>query len=46
MNEPTHFEGIEAAIEALSRTLLAHFSYEESELVEPLSKYGLYAGQV
>jgi hemerythrin superfamily protein len=46
MNEPSHFEGIESAINALSRTLLAHFEYEESQLLEPLSKHGFYAGQV
>ncbi len=46
MNEPTHFEGIERAIEALSDALLTHFTYEEEKLVEPLSKYGFYAGQV
>ena len=46
MNEPTDFEGIERAVEGLSAALLEHFSYEESELVEPLSKHGFYAGQV
>ena len=46
MNEPTHFEGIERAIESLSEALLTHFEFEEAELVEPLSKHGLYAGQV
>ena len=46
MNEPTHFEGIEAAIDALSSALLTHFSYEEEQLVEPLSKHGLYPGQL
>ena len=45
MNEPTHFEGIEAAIEALSRSLLTHFEYEEAQLVQPLSKHGFYPGQ-
>ncbi len=46
MNEPTHFEGIERAVGELSDALLAHFSYEEDKLVEPLSKHGFYAGQV
>lgn len=46
MNEPTDFEGIEAAVEELSNALLTHFSYEEEQLVEPLSKHGFYAGQV
>ena len=45
MNEPTRFEGIEAAIDALSNALLTHFSYEEEQLIEPLSKHGLYPGQ-
>ena len=46
MNEPTHFEGIESAIEVLSDRLLNHFTYEEEKLVEPLSKHGLYQGLV
>ncbi|MDQ2676340.1 MAG: hemerythrin domain-containing protein [Actinomycetota bacterium] len=46
MSEPTHFEGIEAAIEALSTALLSHFDFEEAELVEPLSKHGFFAGQL
>jgi hemerythrin superfamily protein len=46
MNEPTDFEGIEAAVEELSKALLTHFSYEEEQLVEPLSRHGFYAGQV
>jgi hemerythrin-like domain-containing protein len=46
MNEPTDFEGIERAVEELSRALLTHFSYEEEQLVEPLSTHGFYAGQV
>jgi len=46
MNEPTDFEGIETAVEELSRALLTHFSYEEEQLVEPLSTHGFYAGQV
>ena len=45
MSEPGDFEGIEAAIETLSEALLVHFAYEEEKLVEPLSKYGMYAGQ-
>ena len=46
MNEPTDFSGIEQAIEALSEALLTHFTYEEEQLVEPLSRHGFYAGQV
>jgi hemerythrin-like domain-containing protein len=46
MNEPTDFSGIEEAIDALSNALLTHFTYEEQQLVEPLSKHGFYAGQV
>jgi hypothetical protein len=46
MNEPTDFEGIENAVETLSNALLIHFSYEEEELVEPLSRFGFYEGQV
>jgi hypothetical protein len=46
MNEPAHLEGIESAIEVLSDRLLTHFTYEEEQLVDPLSKHGLYPGQV
>ena len=46
MNEPTDFSVIEEAIDALSEALLTHFTYEEEQLVEPLSRHGFYAGQV
>jgi hypothetical protein len=42
MNEPTHFEGVEAAIDALGDALLSHFEFEEEKLVEPLSRFGFY----
>ena len=42
----TKVPGVEEAIDALSDRLLTHFGYEEEQLVEPLSKHGLYPGQV
>jgi hemerythrin-like domain-containing protein len=43
---PGDFAAIDAAIDALDRTLLSHLSYEESQLVEPLARHGFYPGQV
>ena len=46
MTAASDFGGIERAVEDLSDALLNHFSYEEAELVEPLSRYGFYEGQI
>jgi hemerythrin-like domain-containing protein len=46
MNHPEDYEPIQAAIDFLSDTLLSHLSYEEYEIVEPLSRYGFYPGQL
>jgi alkanesulfonate monooxygenase SsuD/methylene tetrahydromethanopterin reductase-like flavin-dependent oxidoreductase (luciferase family) len=40
------FTALQAAMDRLSETLLSHLAYEEEQLVEPLSRYGFYAGQV
>jgi hemerythrin-like domain-containing protein len=40
------FTELEEATNILSDTLLSHLSYEEQQLVEPLARYGFYAGQV
>ena len=37
---------LDAAMELLAGALLSHLAYEERELVEPLSRYGFYPGQI
>ena len=44
--DPEDFTRLEAAVDLLTDTLLSHLSYEEEQLVEPLARYGFYAGQV
>ena len=44
--DPDAIDGVSAAVDLLTDTLLSHLSYEETELVEPLARYGFYAGQV
>jgi hypothetical protein len=46
VREPRDLTAVDAAVDALSDALLAHFAYEEQELVGPLSRHGFYAGQV
>ena len=46
INQPDDFERLQAAIDALTDTLLSHLSYEEFELVEPLARVGFMPGQV
>lgn len=43
---PTDFTGLDEAMELLRTTLLSHLSYEEQELLEPLARHGMYAGQL
>jgi hemerythrin-like domain-containing protein len=40
------FTVIDAAIDALDKTLLSHLAYEESQLCEPLARHGFYPGQI
>jgi iron-sulfur cluster repair protein YtfE (RIC family) len=44
--DPANSRELREAVDALTDTLLSHLSYEERELVEPLSRLGFYAGQV
>ena len=44
--DPANSRELHEAVDALTDTLLSHLSYEERELVEPLSRLGFYAGQV
>ena len=37
--------GLAAAVDLMTQTLLSHFAYEERELVEPLTRHGMCAGQ-
>jgi hypothetical protein len=46
MHHSDDYEPIEAALDFLSDALLSHLSYEEWEIVEPLSRLGFYPGQV
>jgi hypothetical protein len=46
INHPKDFEGIHAALDSLTDSLLSHLSYEEGELVEPLARLGFYPNQV
>jgi alkanesulfonate monooxygenase SsuD/methylene tetrahydromethanopterin reductase-like flavin-dependent oxidoreductase (luciferase family)/hemerythrin-like domain-containing protein len=46
INHPEDFEGIQAALDFLTDSLLSHLSYEEVELVEPLARLGFYPDQV
>jgi hypothetical protein len=43
---PADIDRVQAAVDLLSSTLLSHLSYEENELVEPLSRLGFYPDQV
>jgi hemerythrin-like domain-containing protein len=46
INHPENYDGIQAAIDFLTDSLLSHLSYEEVELVEPLARFGFYPNQV
>ena len=34
------------ALDLLTDTLLSHLAYEEQQIMEPIARYGFYAGQV
>jgi iron-sulfur cluster repair protein YtfE (RIC family) len=46
ISHPADFDGIQAAMDFLTDSLLSHLSYEEGELVEPLARLGFYSNQV
>ncbi|SCG68901.1 LLM class flavin-dependent oxidoreductase [Micromonospora inositola] len=46
IRNPGDFTELQKAVDILSDTLLSHLSYEEQTIVEPLARYGFYAGQV
>ncbi|SFA84397.1 Flavin-dependent oxidoreductase, luciferase family (includes alkanesulfonate monooxygenase SsuD and methylene tetrahydromethanopterin reductase) [Amycolatopsis marina] len=43
---PGDYTGLEEAVDLLTDTLLSHFAYEERELLEPLARLGMFAGQL
>lgn len=43
---PGEHTQLREAVDLMSDTLLSHFSYEERELLGPLARYGMYAGQL
>ena len=46
INQPDDYASIQVAIDFLTDALLSHLSYEEREIVEPLSRFGFYPGQI
>ncbi|ADG89186.1 LLM class flavin-dependent oxidoreductase [Thermobispora bispora] len=46
ITHPGDFTPLQDAVDLLTDVLLSHLAYEERELVEPLARYGFYAGQV
>ncbi len=46
INNPGGFQPLQAALDLLTDALTSHLSYEEEELVEPLSRLGFFPGQV
>jgi hemerythrin-like domain-containing protein len=46
IREPGDFSQLQEAVDLLTDTLLSHLSWEEQVIVEPLARYGFYAGQV
>ena len=46
IRDPGDFTELQETVDVLTDTLLSHLSYEEQNIVEPLARYGFYAGQV
>lgn len=44
--KPGDLTELQDTVDALEEALLAHLSYEESQLVEPLSRHGFFTGQL
>ena len=43
---PGDHQRLREAVDLMTDTLLSHFSYEERELLGPLARHGMYAGQL
>jgi hypothetical protein len=46
VGSPGDHAGLREAVDLMTDTLLSHFSYEERELLGPLARHGMYAGQL
>lgn len=46
VGRPGDHTGLREAVDLMTDTLLSHFSYEERELLGPLARHGMYAGQL
>jgi hemerythrin-like domain-containing protein len=46
IQKPGDFTEVQEAIDLLTDALLSHLAYEEQQIVEPLSRYGFYTGQL
>jgi alkanesulfonate monooxygenase SsuD/methylene tetrahydromethanopterin reductase-like flavin-dependent oxidoreductase (luciferase family)/iron-sulfur cluster repair protein YtfE (RIC family) len=46
VRDPEDFGGLQEAIDVLSDALLSHLSYEEEQIVDPLSRHGFFPGQL
>lgn len=46
IHHPGDFTALQEAVDLLTDTLLSHLSYEERVIVEPLARYGFFAGQL
>ncbi|QSB13969.1 LLM class flavin-dependent oxidoreductase [Natronosporangium hydrolyticum] len=46
INKPDDFDPLQAAVDQLADALTSHLGYEEDQLVEPLSRYGMAPGQL
>ncbi len=44
--DSSDFTGLQSAVNLLTDTLLSHLAYEEQQIIEPIGRYGFYAGQV
>ncbi|HET6504544.1 MAG TPA: LLM class flavin-dependent oxidoreductase [Amycolatopsis sp.] len=46
VRDPDDFGGLQEAIDVLTDALLSHLSYEEEQIVEPLTRHGFFPGQL
>jgi alkanesulfonate monooxygenase SsuD/methylene tetrahydromethanopterin reductase-like flavin-dependent oxidoreductase (luciferase family)/hemerythrin-like domain-containing protein len=46
VGDPASLDRVAEAVDLLTDTLLSHLAYEERELLEPLARHGMYAGQL
>ena len=46
IRNPADFSELQEAVDVLTDTLLSHLAYEEQQIIEPIARYGFYAGQV